>query len=323
MSRKSGIPLFDKSDPWKEYPPELVKPLMECRAAINDKETNNQLLKELVLSYANAEVALAALNRELAEKQRRLEEDLKAAESIQRSLIPKDDILLDGLKMYGRSLPSDLIGGDVFNLVRLDEDHFACYAMDVSGHGVSAAMVTVMVAQAIFSNSGQLIKRTIPVHPFYEIVPPSEVLGALHSGYPFERFNKYFTMVYLVINARTGTVQSSNAAHPSPVVLMGRDRIKTLDAGGGIIGTDTFFPCEQETLSLGKGDKILIYTDGVTDYQRSDGQAYGSGRLHHFLETLRARPMPEILERLQQELLVFAQGEKHQDDITLVGLEFG
>ncbi|MCK7466787.1 MAG: hypothetical protein MZU91_00635 [Desulfosudis oleivorans] len=126
-----------------------LRKLLEYRAAHHDSAASIRLLHALVLKYASAEKDLYRLNRELLAKQERIEEDLAAAAEIQRSLLPRKPGDYGPLEIEWMFQPSAQIGGDIFNLIRLADHLWAIYTLDISGHGVPAAMVAVSVHQAL------------------------------------------------------------------------------------------------------------------------------------------------------------------------------
>lgn len=260
-------------------------------------------------------------NKDLLEKQKRLDEDLRAAAGIQQSLLPQKLPDMGSLKVAWKFVPSDQIGGDIFNLFRLDEDHFGIYMLDVSGHGVPAALVSVSVSQRLQPQNGDLLKRKKDCPPFYEIVPPNEVLQILDQEYPIERFDKYFTMVYLVIDGRDGCLRYSNAAHPPPVLLRRNGPFELLHAGGPIIGLGGKLPFEEEKKRLMAGDKIIFYTDGVIECQNPEGILFGESRLYDLLERLRGESIDRILEGMLESVLSFSAGVGLKDDVTLLAAE--
>ncbi len=276
-----------------------------------------------VLARVETQLKLRALIKELIEKQARLDEDLKAAAAIQRSLLPRKKPALDNIEIAWKFTPCEMIGGDIFNAFRLDEVHMGFYMVDVSGHGAPSAMVTVSVSQMLQPHSGYLCKKRMDVAPFYEIVSPREVLEELDREYPIERFDKYFTIVYAILNAQTGQLRYSNAAHPFPVLMHSDGTMELLDKGGTIIGLGGMVPFEEGTIELQGGDKLFFYTDGLTEYQNAEGISYGEDRLIDLLVSLKDEPVGEILDRAQASLMDFGRGGKLQDDVSLVGIEYG
>jgi serine phosphatase RsbU (regulator of sigma subunit) len=140
----------------------LTYQLLEFWATTKDFEIDNKLLQELVFKYAVSEKKLKALNKELTWRQQRIEEDLAAAAEIQKSLLPQKIDSIDHLAVAWKFQPCHKIGGDIFNMAQLDDDHWGIYMLDVSGHGVPAAMVAVSVFQNLHPQTGRILMKLNP-----------------------------------------------------------------------------------------------------------------------------------------------------------------
>ncbi len=204
----------------------------------------------------------------LLEKQRRLDEDLESAREIQKSPLPVSFPKVDNCHFAARYIPCDQVGGDIYNVFELDRDRIVIYLIDVSGHGVPAAMVTVSVSQMLSPTTGYFCdpSGSRSVNCETELASPKNILEALDSHYPLEKFDKYFTMSYVVLNHRESKLLSCNAGHPAPLLLRSDGRIESLDRGGAIVGIGGIIPFEEERNTLARGDKIVFYTDGLTEY---------------------------------------------------------
>ncbi len=306
----------------------LIYQLIEYRAAIADNEINNQLLQELISKYAESEIQLKKLNQELTVKQDRLEQDLIAAAEIQKSLLPTNVNYGEILDVAWRFQPCDKIGGDIFNIIQLNDDHWAVYIIDVAGHGVPAAMVAVTVYQYLRPQSGNLIMRPDDSPNNYEIRQPAHVLKFLDREYPFDRFNNFFTMNYVVLNIKTGTLISSSAGHPPPIILRKDGTLVTLKKGGRPIGTidlrismDEPIVYEEEQVQIGVEDTLVFYTDGVYEYQNSQGEFYGNKRFHEKLTALKDQPLSDLVETTFESLLAFGNNTAPKDDVSLLGIQ--
>jgi sigma-B regulation protein RsbU (phosphoserine phosphatase) len=283
----------------------------EVLARVENQLKIRRLTKELVRT-----------NVDLVDKQKRLDDDLKAAAGIQQSLLPQKMPDIKNLTIAWKFMPSYMIGGDIFNVFRLDESHIGIYMIDVSGHGVPSALVTVSVSQTLRPDSGSVAKKKISRSPGYKIISPKEVLQTLDREYPIERFDKYFTIVYLIIDTGTGDLVYSNAAHPSPVIMRSDGSSVYLDKGGTIIGLGTIVPFEEEQISLEKGDKIILYTDGIAEYQNNNGEYFGEDRLYSILNGSRDEGVEALLDNVLHAITDFGKGREFQDDITLIAIEF-
>jgi sigma-B regulation protein RsbU (phosphoserine phosphatase) len=290
----------------------------EVLARVRTQLKIGRLTSELMA--ANAELMTA--NTALEAKQNRIEEDLEAAAGIQRSLLPQEMPDTEGLEISWRFLPCDSIGGDIFNIIRLDEDNWGIYMVDVSGHGVPSALVTVSVSQMLQPQRGMVLKKRIAPPPYYQLVPPGKVLGALDKEYPLERFDKFFTVSYLIVNSRTGSLEYSSAAHPPPVLLHQDGTIELLKEGGTIIGMGGILPFEEGFQQLAKGDRLFVYTDGIIEYESKNGGFYGEERFYETLASMRNQSLSKSIEKVVVDLMAFGDQNDPQDDISLMGIEF-
>jgi sigma-B regulation protein RsbU (phosphoserine phosphatase) len=306
----------------------LVRQMIETWAARRDFQVKNELLQKLVMKYAVAEKEVYRLHRSLLEKQQRIEEDLAAAAEIQKSLLPRSPALPERFDIAWSFEPCTHIAGDIFNLMQLDEDRWAFYALDVSGHGVPAAMVAVSVYQSLQPHSSFVRRVDSRFERGYELRSPGEVLQALDIEYPFERFSNFFTLVYMILDAPARTLTYGNAGHPHPVVLRRNGGLELLKRGGPFIGLRSIRPVRdkeklfaEETVSLEPGDRLFLYTDGLIEYHNPEGQLFGRGRFLSLLQEPGRKSVAEAIAAVQASLKAFGRGTAPADDVTLVGIE--
>ena len=318
-----------KYDLKKPHQAMLVREILEYWASLKDTGINNQLLQELVFKYSASEKKLKQLNQELLDKQKRLDDDLVAAAQIQESLLPHKIDLAENMSVAWKFEPCEHMGGDIFNMFQLDDDHWAFYMLDVSGHGVQAAMITVSVSQFLQPNSGHLFKgNTNESSPSHQLMTPAEVLAGLDAEFPFERFNNFFTIAYMIVNTRTGELRYSNAGHPYSIVMRKSAKMELLQKGGPAIGMSDFRLLTKQTErfkegchQLYPGDKLFIYTDGIVEYQNRSGELYGTRRFYETLEAHRGKSINAMVKQSIKSLMNFGNNGKPKDDITLLGLE--
>ncbi len=260
--------------------------------------------------------SLMRLNDELRARQARLEEDLEAAAHIQRTLLPRERPQLGGFSVAWRFEPCGMVGGDLFNIHRLGPDLVAIYMLDVSGHGVPAAMITVSVDHTLVPETGVVVDAQ--EHP----APPAEVLRQLEQEYPFERFERFFTITYLLVDTARGTVRYSSAAHPPPVLVSREGPARELPEGGPLLGLGLGGPHEEGQLQLAPGDRLYLFTDGVYEVSDAAGVEFGRERLQALLEAHRTLGLEALCDEVSAALKAHLQGGSAQDDITLLALEF-
>lgn len=303
------------------HPQDCLAEMLEYRARETDNKLKKQLLKELVLQYSAAERELVRLNRELSAKQMRLDQDLRAAAGIQRTLLPGKLPEMEQLEVAWKFIPCELIGGDIFNLLPLGDDHFAMYMIDVSGHGAPSALVTVSVSQALHLDGGYVLKKQGNGPPTQQIVSPADLLTTLDEQYPMERFDMFFTIVYGIVDAKQGIFSYAKAGHPPPILLHPTDDLEVLEAAGPVIGMGGF-AFEEKRQKIHRGDKVIFYTDGIIEYENRQGGFYGKERFLRLLQEVRDRPISAILDRVIESMFEFGKNNPPQDDISLLGFEY-
>jgi sigma-B regulation protein RsbU (phosphoserine phosphatase) len=291
---------------------------------LKDPENRSELLLKIANQFTihrlTYEFKLA--QHLLLEKQMELEKYLHSAAHIQKSLIPSRFPRVGNLEFAWRFIPCRKIGGDLFNVLQLDEETVMAYVLDVSGHGISSAMVTVSVYQSLSHHLGQILKERLDTPPYYRILTPAEVLRKLDEEYPFDRFEMFFTICYLLLNPATGRVSYSNAGHPPPLVLRADGSREILRQGGTVIGMGGVIPFEEGELTLGAGDRLFIYTDGITEHANGEAEFFGEERFSGHLAELQEIPLNVACARVIELLHGFGMERPLEDDVTLLGIEY-
>lgn len=202
--------------------------------------------------------------QQLEESQRNLKKELAEAAEYVRTLLPFP--LDDEVEASWRFIPSTSLGGDAFGYHWLDDDHFALYLLDVCGHGVGAAMLSISVMNVLRS-------QTLPNTNFLE---PAAVLSALNTSFPMEKHNNmFFTMWYGVYNKSTKKLTYSSGGHPPAVLITGADqehlRCEELTTPGLVIGGMPDAEFESATCDVEVFNKLFVFSDGVYEVYKPDG----------------------------------------------------
>lgn len=246
------------------------------------------------------------LELELIEKNKKMRRDLGVARKIQEKILPEvgHKYNLDIDFIYR---PSEMLSGDIFDIFSVDKDHLGVYIADVSGHGVSASMMTMFIRQSMRS-----IKD--------EVLSPSLALKKLQGE--FYKLNlevdKYFTIFYGVFNKSTYEFTYSNAGHNClPIVYNSEGQINLLELKGyPILSLFEEVHYEEKNLSFKKDDKILLYTDGITEVRNKDGKEFGIESIVNLIKENRNISVAEI----EDKIIHFSWGEQ-EDDIAIVLLK--
>ena len=279
----------------------------------------------------NLQEGLADKNRELEKINSRLqsayqliEDDLKAAAWIQEQLLPSPSLQAMGVKCEWYFQPSGYIAGDIFNFFAIDEDQVCFYLLDVSGHGVPAAMLSVTLSMVLTPDAthGSPLKRFDRGSGIFEVVSPADAIRELNSRFQ-SKDDRYFTMIYGLIDIRTGRVRLAQAGHPSPVLIRTNGTLEVIGGGGMPVGLWPKMDFDCPEFSVFPGDRLLVYSDGVTDCTNPQGDPFGEDRLLTYLEKAASRPMDALLSGLDTEMRAWRGAGDFGDDVSLLAIELG
>lgn len=248
---------------------------------------------------------------QLRESQEMLQRDLLDAAEYVRLTLPIP-IQTEKFQIDWRFLPSAMLGGDSFGYHWLDEEHFALYLLDVCGHGIGAALLSVTVANVLRLQTMQV-----------DFTDPAQVLQALNRKFQMEQHrNMFFTMWYGIYRASNHQLTYASAGHP-PAILVRSDpnrQTERLCTPGLVIGALPHTEYKALQVEVGPLDALFIFSDGICELFYPDGHMLEFDRLISVMEELRGRM---DLDRL----LAFAHevhGPSHfSDDVSLVEVVFG
>ncbi|MEP6538704.1 MAG: SpoIIE family protein phosphatase [Bryobacteraceae bacterium] len=298
----------------------LVKPVNKEEMRVRVRAGERVLNLERGLADRNRE--LKGINEQLKTAFEHIETDLKAAAWMQANLLPSASPKTLNVASEWRFRPSGWVAGDIFNVFQLDDHRVGFYLLDVSGHGVPAAMLSVTLSMVLSPNSsqGSPLKRYNPSTLVDELVPPDGVVTDLNQRFQ-GKDDQYFTIIYGVLDSKTGDVALTQAGHPNPVLFAQGCELRMLGDGGPPVG---LFPdMEYETIHarLKPGDRILLYSDGVTECANQDGELFGEERLMSYLRLSREQPLARFLDGLESEMERWRGSQAFEDDVSLLALE--
>jgi sigma-B regulation protein RsbU (phosphoserine phosphatase) len=278
-------------------------------------------LKRSVEQVLELEARLSQRNAELETSNARMRRDLEAAAKVQATCLPKSLPAVPGLNFAWAFHPCESLAGDFLNVCPLDDDHVGLYVLDVSGHGVAAALLAVTLSRVLSpaADPDSLLLRGKGA-PGEGVVAPAEVADRLAHKFPWdETTEQFFTIVYGVLNVRTRQFRYVSAGHPGVAYLRRGSRPEILRASGFPVGLGAGY--EEQTLVLGPGDRLYLYSDGVTEAMSPDGEQFGGGRLLQTLERDRPRPLRESISLLLEGLRRWCGDVPFRDDISVLAVE--
>jgi phosphoserine phosphatase RsbU/P len=298
----------------------LVKPIGPEELRVKVRAGERVLRLQQGLAEKNRE--LAGINNRLKSAHEHIENDLKAAAWMQERLLPPPALQAHGVRCEWRLQPSGYVAGDIFNFFALDEQRVGFYLLDVSGHGVPAAMLSVTLSMVLAPDAthGSPLKRFDPVAEAFEVLSPGDAIRELNRRFQLKD-DRYFTIVYGVINTCSSLLEVAQAGHPGPILIRRGGDPEVLGAGGMPVGLwhDIEFDCCDKSVS--HGDRLLLYSDGVTECMNIQGEAFGEGRMLACLKQRPAEPLDELLEGLLAEIRNWRSVTEFGDDISLLAIE--
>jgi sigma-B regulation protein RsbU (phosphoserine phosphatase) len=273
------------------------------------------------------EKMLAEQNNQLKEAQAALRDDLEAAAKVQRNLLPnpkEQPFANAGYRFDWLYTPAAFLGGDTCNILRLDKTHAGFYMIDVAGHGIPAALKTVMLSQTLSAANGQtgLLKDDISYAPHCFIRPAAEVLYELNNLSQNETdAMHYFTMIYGVLDVETGHTVISQAGHPAAILLHSDTSMEMMDAGGVPVGMLEGMTYDESTFMLTSGDRIILYTDGVTECENVLGEQFTLERFQVLLREHGQKPLSDMIAAIRQALVAWRGSTGFDDDVSILVIE--
>ena len=301
-----------------------------------DVRSNDQLAS-LEKSFNSMTESLERLLLEQKEKQR-LENELAIAQEVQAQLFPRDPKKLESLDLHGVCKPARTVSGDYYDFVALGEERLGIAVGDISGKGISAALLMATIhsavrvfelgampepeelvaagAAAVASASNVRASRwSIAAERMHS---PAEVLALLnrhlyHSTPP----EKYATLFLGIYDGESRMFTYSNGGHLPPFLIHDSGTVRKLETGGLVIGLFPEIVLEQEEVKLAPGDMFVAFSDGVTEPENEFGE-FGEERLLDLVRSNRHRPLDRISEIVMASVQDWIGDNEQPDDVTLV-----
>ncbi|MFN3781434.1 MAG: PP2C family protein-serine/threonine phosphatase, partial [Candidatus Kapaibacteriota bacterium] len=241
-------------------------------------------------------------------EKKQIEKELELALEIQKNLLPKKIPEIIGLDVWGLSIPSRAVGGDYFDIIKIDDATIYVAIADVSGKGVPAALLMANLQSALkaLTTLGLSILEIVKLlnSIIYENTSP-------------DIFITFFLCRY---NSYTKELEYINAGHNPPILYrLNKDEFFQLNKGGIFLGfSDSSINYETGKFLLERGDLLIIYTDGLTEASGSDLTEFGLERLKVFLKSMYTKSAKEICDDLIKEIYHFCNSKDLKDDLTLI-----
>jgi sigma-B regulation protein RsbU (phosphoserine phosphatase) len=243
-----------------------------------------------------------------------LTEQLRLAGLVQQDFLPTNLPNSDEVQWATVFLPAEWVSGDIYDIVRIDEQHIGFYVADVVGHGMPAALLTIFLKQAL------VMRETIENN--YRVFSPAEVVKNLNLRMAAQKLSGYqfATCCYCLLNVKTLQLTYARAGHPYPIIIRPQEQPKQLEIRGSLLGIFEQAEYIQQTIQLQPGDKLLLYSDGAEPFIGRFNDQGGFGFNQEFCRT-KDLPIVDIMDSFNALMQNQEIESSEVDDITLLGLE--
>jgi len=280
---------------------------------------------QIVLARVQTQLSLKRAREELKSAHARMKADLEAAARVQQALLPADLPAVPGATCTWRYRACDELAGDALNIFRVDERHLCLYVLDVSGHGVPASLLSVSVTRSLtlHADRSSLIRAPREVGVGFRITSPAEVARRLNVIYPMHGGSAglYFTLCYGIMDLATNRFRFVCAGHPGPVLARSDGTVTLINVPGLPIGMFADAEYEETAIDLSPGDRLYLYSDGLTEETNPSGDEFGKDRLKAVITQRQKLTLYESVDSLIGHLTAWHGSDRFSDDLSIAAVE--
>ena len=291
--------------------PLILKGKMTGVLSVFNKHSNEGFTEgdQRLLSIIAAQSAQIIENARLYLEEQNLmlmQEEMRLAAETQINLLPKSIPKVADYQIAGKSVPAKDVGGDYYDFIQIDDNNFAFCLGDVSGKGMSAAMLMSNVQATLRAqilsgvNSRETITRTNPV--LFQNTDST----------------KFVTLFLGIVNIKSNEINYCNAGHNNPYYLDRNNQIKELDVGGLILGFQPDSSYLEGKIQFYPNEMIVLYSDGITEAMNDKNEEFGEERLIKLITEYKGEDIYKLIDRIIDEVKAFSEGVAQSDDITLM-----
>ena len=292
----------------------LNAPQLQVRILAAERTLNLQQ------AFAEQNAAHKALNEKLDLAYQALYSELQAASELQLGLLPTISDLHPNYALDWLVLPSSFLAGDNLNYFIMQERYLIFYHLDVAGHGIPSALLSVTLNQLLSPQPGSPMVRFDPQLELKRIVPPVEVVSELNRRFQ-PQGDGYFTMIYAVLDTETHEIRFCQAGHPSPIKISADGVASEVGDGGFPVGLWPDMTYEETRTTLMPGERLVLYSDGVLACLNDEEVPYSLEQLQDIIKSNAGEPLKDVLQAVQSDLERWGGGKDFPDDISLLIIE--
>jgi sigma-B regulation protein RsbU (phosphoserine phosphatase) len=288
---------------------EIIGVIYADRISLLEQFTEDDLRMMTLLSNLAAVKIENSRAVEKAIEIEKFQKELALAAQIQKDFLPKKNPVCDRLDISWMFVPCNQVGGDYYDFISIDPCRLAVIVADVSGKGISAALLMASLRAALIAEIGPQFRLENVAAKLNDFV---------HSSSAANRFISCFVCD---LDMTTGQLRYVNAGHNPPIILSKDGKVRRLDPTGFCLGMFPSVSYDVAEVTVDKGEIVVLYTDGVTDARNSAGQDFGEDNLIGLLKKSAKKPTAEIVFKVNAELGRFSSGVDAFDDMTMIVLK--
>ena len=269
------------------------------QATISDLSRTNAELREALEELKAAQAELVAKER--------MQRDLEIAAQVQRSLLPNEFPKVHGWSCYGTNVPARTVGGDLFDVLCLDDNHIGILLADVADKSVHAALIMAVVKTLVLIESKHNLS-------------PREVLLNVHRGLiEVAGDRRLVTAIYGVLDLTSGELRYVRAGHDFPLLIRANDKhIEKLDVEGRFLGVIEELHLEESTVAMAPGDTLCLYSDGIPDACNESMESYGMDRFKQSMIRHVDLEPKSLCHSILNDIYQYENNALRTDDMTLL-----
>ena len=261
-----------------------------------------------LLTVLRMQIEQGRTRRRLQQKASQLQSELQEAREIQQRLMPARTIRFEGFEVSCAWRAARTIGGDYIAAFPLSERHAALCVADVAGKGLPAALMMSNLQAALKSVASE------------DLMPHDLCTQLNHLMCDNTPINKFISFCYGLLDIRRRVLHFTNAGHNPPLLVRSNGQVSRLAMGGRVLGALTDSSYEQQEIELSSGDRLLFFTDGVTEARDASGEEFGEERLHGLLAREHLRSGAKLKSTIMSKVSEFC-GDQFDDDAALMVVE--
>lgn len=280
----------------------------------------------VVLARVQTHLSLKRAKEELEATNARMKKDLEAAAKVQRALMPNSLPKVLDFSFVWNFVPCDELGGDILDVFQLDEDNIGLYLLDVSGHGVRAALLSVTLNRLLaqMAEGSLQFEEAGGGQTERQLLSPAEVAAGLNTRFQMDASPgavQYFTFLYGILNTHTSMFRYVSGGHPGPLQVPTDGKSVLHPQEGFAIGWFPDSTYQEFVIELKPGDRLYLYSDGILEAMNSADELFGPERVVEALEERKNLTLQGSVEELVECGRQWSGDAGFADDVSILALE--